>query len=380
MSNPIIFNRGVKYIKLAKFDTGSASENLTTQLGEVNTIRVNYSDKGIVEYPISSITEHETYYLYRVATTDATSSADNKLLDYNFTATKTFQGCTEGNNPITFYNSETDPLGYFTTSNGRYLYEDTPNRGNLILHYTGAIDGVGVSSDGDIQIIKRDTNGNFSTILSEQFQVLNDVDQLEGSISFQPIEGERYNAEVNISTGQDSVDLVNFKFSIRTGSAYTTSEGTQIPVILEPFFTEPFYNGDYDVLVNNTPNARRSNFFFDVDYSDNIIQAVNQQVLISSSQQGRLGAPYARIQDYNYNIDRSLLPRYKGSRITKDAVNSVFPAYSLSSYPYQLGQPGQNLGVDTSGQPIVESLNTAIYNAKFWRWYYSRNFRIRWFI
>ena len=63
MSNPIIFNRGVKYIKLAKFDTGSASENLTTQLGEVNTIRVNYSDKGIVEYPISSITEHETLLL-----------------------------------------------------------------------------------------------------------------------------------------------------------------------------------------------------------------------------------------------------------------------------------------------------------------------------
>ena len=115
-------------------------------------------------------------------------------------------------------------------------------------------------------------------------------------------------------------------------------------------------------LLNNAITDTKSKLFYDVDYSNNIIQAVNQQVLISSSQQGATSAPFAEIQDYNYYIDRSLLPRYKGSRITKDAVNST--SATASSY-IQLGQPGQNLGVDTSGQPIVESLNTVAYNANF---------------
>lgn len=115
-------------------------------------------------------------------------------------------------------------------------------------------------------------------------------------------------------------------------------------------------------LLNNAITDTKSKLFYDVDYSNNIIQAVNQQVLISSSQQGATSAPFAEIQDYNYYIDRSLLPRYKGSRITKDAVNST--SATASSY-IQLGQPGQNLGVDTSGQPIIESLNTVAYNANF---------------
>ncbi len=360
MSNPIIFNRGVKYIKLAKFDTGSTSENLTTQLGEVNTIRVNYSDKGIVEYPISSITEHETYYLYRIATTDATSSADNKQLDYNFNATRINNSLTTGYNKINGYNSKNDPLNYFSNSNGEYTYGDTPNRGNLILQYTASIDTSTNPTQGTFSIIKQNNLGITSSIANESFSDTSAIN-FEGNVSINPIEGEIFFAIIDLSVSTGAI-LDDFKFKISTGSAYTTSTGTQIPVILEPFFTEPFYNGDYDVLVNNTPNARRSSLFFDVDYSDNIIQAVNQQVLISSSQQGRLGAPYARMQDYNYYIDRSLLPRYKGSRITKDAVNST--SATASSY-IQLGQPGQNLGVDTSGQPIVESLNSAIYSVKF---------------
>ena len=374
MSNPIIFNRGVKYIKLAKFDTGSTSENLTTQLGEVNTIRVNYSDKGIVEYPISSIIEHETYYLYRIATTDATSSSDNTKLNYYFTASAVndayFPPESNATQNVTSYNPPlSDTLLYFNASSGKYTYGDTPNTPitasiscSLLLESGTADNPYGFS----LLLQKIDNIGNTSTIANAGSNTGDGTDNYSASLdfSFTPIEGEQYFIGVN-SAYQGSGDPeynINVSFLLITSSTYTTVTGTQIPVISEPFFSEPFYNGDYDVLVNNTPNARRSNLFFDVDYSDNIIQAVNQQVLISSSQQGRLGAPYARIQDYNYYIDRSLLPRYKGSRITKDAVNST--STTASSY-IQLSQPGQNLGVDTSGQPIVESLNSAIYSVKF---------------
>ncbi len=354
----IIPNNGVKYIKLAKFDTGSTSENLTTQLGEINTIRVNYSDKGIVEYPVASIVEHETYYLYRVSTTDATSSADNKQLDYNFISARNPLGLSLGYEKIKNYNFESDPLNYFTSSEGDYLYGDTPNK-NLNIQYTASFIPDGGNLEGSISIIKQNNLGITSSLLSQQFQE-NANFTISQSININPIEGEKYFSVLNIDTiAGSSPSLDDFKFKISTGSAYTTSTGTQLPVVLEPFFSEPFFNGDYDVLVNNAQNARSSNLFFDIDYSDNIIQAVNQQVLISSSQQGKLGAPYARIQDYNYYIDRSLTPRYKGSRITKDAINSISSSKSVAT---QSLEPGQNLGVDTSGQPIVESLNVAAYS------------------
>jgi len=356
MSNPIIFNRGVKYIKLAKFDTGSASENLTTQLGEVNTIRVNYSDKGIVEYPISSITEHETYYLYRVATTDATSSADNKQLDYYFTASSVLAdyappSSNETINIVQYNSPLSDTLQYFNASSGKYTYGDTPNTPitasiscSLLLSSGNVNDQYGFN----LLLQKIDNIGNTSTIANAGSNTVTGTATPSSSLdfSFTPIEGEQYFVGINsayLGSG-DPEFSINVSFLLITSSAYTTSTGTQIPVILEPFFSEPFYNGDYDVLVNNTPNARRSNLFFDVDYSDNIIQAVNQQVLISSSQQGRLGAPYARIQDYNYYIDRSLTPRYKGSKSTS-------PGFNLSSSEGGFGK-----------LPNVEQLNVAAYS------------------
>ena len=71
MAVTITSKKVVKFIKLNKFDTGSTNDDLTTPLGEISKIRINYSDKGIVEYPINSIVEHDTYYLYRIATTNA---------------------------------------------------------------------------------------------------------------------------------------------------------------------------------------------------------------------------------------------------------------------------------------------------------------------
>jgi len=331
MSNPIIFNKGVKYIKLAKFDTGSASENLTTQLGEVNTIRVNYSDKGIVEYPISSITEHETYYLYRIATTDATSSADNHQPEFHFDGSKTGGSISPGFggtflNDLTTNDISSDTLTYDSSKGTITSLTNSPLR----LGITASIGGE--TSGGNIMSIISSLRGNLGSL---QFTTNGDL-EIDTTI----FKDEIFSFALTTTTGNFNSSELHFN----TSSGYISSSGAQIPVILEPFFTEPFYNGDYDVLVNNTPNARRSNLFFDIDYSDNIIQAVNQQVLISSSQQGRLGAPYARIQDYNYNIDRSLTPRYKGSKSTS-------PGFNLSSSEGGLGI-----------LPNVEQLNVAAYS------------------
>ena len=162
----IIPNNGVKYIKLAKFDTGSTSENLTTQLGEINTIRVNYSDKGIVEYPVASIVEHETYYLYRVATTNATSSADNKQLDYNFSGSS--RNLTLGTSATFTKNINnyptalvTESLDYFNATTGQYVYGDTPNTPLTIQATCSFFEDNGDSGDIDAELkIQRVNNEN----------------------------------------------------------------------------------------------------------------------------------------------------------------------------------------------------------------------------
>ena len=306
MAGPLAFKNGVKYIKLAKFDTGSVSSDLTIPLGEIRKIRVNYTDKGIIEYPIQTISEYPDYYLYRVATTDATSSADNKQLDYNFISVKNPLGLSLGYEKIKNYNFESDPLNYFTPSEGDYLYGDTPNK-NLNIQYTASFIPTG-DLEGSISIIKQNNLGITSSLLSQQFQE-NANFTISQSININPIEGEKYFSVLNINTiTGPSPSLDDFKFKILTGSAYTTSNGTQIPTVLEPFFETKFTNEDCDVLLGNATEPRLSTLYFDVDYSTTQISPVNLQAILTGS------AVRAQTPDSNYTTTRSIRPRYEGSK------------------------------------------------------------------
>ena len=102
--------------------------------------------------------------------------------------------------------------------------------------------------------------------------------------------------------------IADTNFSISTGSAYTTSTGTQIPTVLEPFFESKFTNEDYDVLLGNATEPRLSTLYFDVDYSTSQISPVNLQAILTGS------AVRAQIPDSNYTATRSIRLRYEGSK------------------------------------------------------------------
>jgi hypothetical protein len=76
---------------------------------------------------------------------------------------------------------------------------------------------------------------------------------------------------------------------------------------------------DYDVLINNATVSRTSSVFFDVDYSQQNILPVNQNIIISQS------ATYATVQDSNYTLARSINPRYVGSKNTSAKYNIYTP-------------------------------------------------------
>ena len=68
-------------------------------------------------------------------------------------------------------------------------------------------------------------------------------------------------------------------------------------------------------LLNNVPLSRTSIYREDVDYSSGQLVPVNQQLLISGT------ATPAQVQDYNWNVRRSTLPRYEGSKLTGAKIN-----------------------------------------------------------
>jgi hypothetical protein len=69
-----------------------------------------------------------------------------------------------------------------------------------------------------------------------------------------------------------------------------------------------FYNNDYNPTINNIDEARKSQFFMDVDYSQNPVIPVNQEQLITFT------AVLASVQDSNYSSYSWSNIRYRGSR------------------------------------------------------------------
>ena len=76
-------------------------------------------------------------------------------------------------------------------------------------------------------------------------------------------------------------------------------------------------------ILNNVVNARLSNNFQEVDYNTGQLIPTNQQYITGNI------APKAEIQDYNYNLQRSTIPRYKGSKTTSAQYN-IYTAGDIS--------------------------------------------------
>ena len=298
-----VYQSGVKYIKLAKFDTGSVSNDLTTPLGEIKKIRVNYTDKGIVEYPVQTISEYPDYYLYRVATTNATSSVDNNQPEFHFDGSKVAGSIsplldgtfTDG---LTTNDISSDTLTYNSGNGTITSLTNSPIR----LGITASIGGD--NNPGNIISIISSLRGNLGSL---QFTTNGNL-KIDTTI----FKDEVFSFLLTNAGGTFNSSELHFN----TSSAYTTSTGNQIPVILEPFFETKFTNGDCDVLLGNATEPRLSTLYFDVDYSTSQIAPVNQQAILSGS------AARAQVPDSNYTTKAIVNSRYIGKTLQASALNT----------------------------------------------------------
>jgi hypothetical protein len=315
-----VFSQGVKFIKIARIDEQGNDNTLSLQ--ELDSVRIKYNDVGVVEYPITSIAKYDDYFLFGVAATNITSSADNQILNYRFSASYSnyfLSGSSYNLDNYGDYGSEAyDNLNYFDLNTGRYTLGNQPNvpirivisasvtsssdEVTTILYINSNLNGV-VASDTHYF-----PSGNPRTIMSVSYTVTPQINEY---------------FYLSISPGANT----NFTGSFFVTQSTTPQTGSSDLVVLQPFIDADFATSDYNVLGGNAVEARINPFYMDIDYSTNALQAVNIEQILSGS------ATRATVQQSNYTYASHINGRYNGSKTNSINYNTYTPPtdYTTSS-------------------------------------------------
>lgn len=139
--------------------------------------------------------------------------------------------------------------------------------------------------------------------------------------------------EASYSSSQD-IELYNGEFSgskivVTNGQAFDQDEASSLPGT-----GSGFIQVNLGALYQNVTASVRSVDLFDLDYNSDQLIPVNYDIVtqsISASQVNNYAtytnpnSPYAQVQDYNYNLERSIIPRYRGSKTISEEYNTESP-------------------------------------------------------
>ncbi len=122
-----------------------------------------------------------------------------------------------------------------------------------------------------------------------------------------------------------------------------------------------FYN--YGALYQNVTASVRSQILFDLDYTSNQLKPVNYGAVTYSISQSQINNyatytnpnnPLAQVQDYNYYIQRSTIPRYFGS----STISALYSTYTPGDQSY-----GKTAAIDKIKYQYAYIVN--IYSSSF---------------
>ena len=308
------FSQGVKFIKIARVDDQGKDNTLSLQ--ELDSIRIDYSDTDIIEYPIVSIAKYDTYFLFGVAPTNATSSTDNQVLNYRFSASfytgdtlipggssKYIPEDTGGSYSVLYNN-----LNYFTASTGQYTLGNLPNI-PITFIVSASITGSGGGAGNNILYLNSSLGGNINS--GSAFLNPSGGGTL-GDINFTSTLTPTINEEFSLIYSPGIISDLTIKF-FATQSVATSSISDL--VVLQPYLDENFFASDYNVLAGNAVEPRVNSFYMDVDYAAGVITASNQQAILSGS------ATRATVQESNYTTAAIINSRYIGRELNSAKFN-----------------------------------------------------------
>ena len=136
-------------------------------------------------------------------------------------------------------------------------------------------------------------------------------------------------------TSSQNIELYNGEFSgskivATNGDALNQKEASNLPGT-----GSGFIEVNLGALYQNITASVRSVDLFDLDYNSDQLLPVNYGIVTQSINNAQINnyatytnpnSPYAQVQDYNYNLERSVIPRYRGSQTVSSEYNTESPA------------------------------------------------------
>jgi hypothetical protein len=310
-----VFNDGVKYLKINKFDANGTDKS--DYLAQMTSIRINHEDIGIKQYNIATTQVQNDYFIFGLANPQAITSSLGDINDYSFRATTTtLNTCNVFQySASNFTINSGNTLGYLTASSGLYGLGNTPNI-PIKFSFTSSIS----SPDGNVLYFglfydNGDPEGLIPSIISTPttLTIGGPANIISGSIIFSSslsipfIEGTNnlffgfYNP-----LGPFTPLAVNY-FNITASNIIPTFNGSSSLIDFDPDAINFDYN-DYNPLLDNAETPQYSTIWMDVDYSQNPLTPINFDLIISGT------ADRAFVQDSNYSSKAWSNLRYNGSR------------------------------------------------------------------
>ena len=304
-----IFNQGVRYIKVNRFDSGGLDRS--DYLGQLTNLTITYNDLGPIQYNIVTTQEQNNYFVYGIETRNqATQSVNYEVLDYSwFIESSSAFNLTIAQVPptnVTLLGGNT--LNYFNTSSGYWNFGNTPNQiiqvqisGNATWNVSASGPTVTVFNNNTNEIIESETLTGIIT--GPQTNYPFDLTLILSSSYYSPIEGDSVSFRfARPGAGTYTINKLWISASLYSASA---NPATSSLILFEPEFIDFEYN-DYNAIYGNAEVPQFSFQFMDVDYTSNYDEPVNFGLIISGT------ADRAPVQDSNYSSNAWSDLRYNG--------------------------------------------------------------------
>jgi hypothetical protein len=330
-----IYNDGVKYLKINKFDANGTDKS--DYLAQMTSIRINHGDVGTLQYNISTTQLQNDYFIFGLTFPQSTTSSIGDILDYTLVATSTQPASTTI--PTTYgtvFNFGLPSCSIASTGSGvygtltglpqNYLVWNLTQTPNIILSATASLNVTNTNAPGPgtgrtVQFYL--TNGGAgieNVIANAQSATITAGTSVPLTLSF----------EIPASSIEPLISSSGYIFGIYasdTGCTLSTGiinlnlkqsptifNGSSSLIIFNPDSINFDYN-DYNPLLDNAETPQYSTTWMDVDYSQNPLTPINFGLIISGT------ADRAFVQDSNYSSKAWSNIRYNGSRTTSYRIN-----------------------------------------------------------
>jgi hypothetical protein len=355
----------IQYIKIARIDANGV--DLTTSLETLSTLIIP-SGSDNVPFKIESATRFPDYYLYYVTSnlTSNLSSAITSSVNYNIITTPK-----SSNNvaavqytpmPISLGTINSDSLNFLQSATssiipgaGGLTYFSPPtdlqnnNQVYIKLQGTASVDGSG--GTGLLEFAKGSINdfnaGTGVQVGTNVFMNPNASASLDMEVNTTINFGEVI--YLRLKEGGNNFNVLNLTFSPETFLQITGSSNgvAKQDFPLEPFFTTPFGNSDYNVLAGNASQPVSNPFLQDIDYGNGTIIPINNAAIISGS------AIRGTVPESYYTSLSSINIKYNGSKNQSSDVNVYNPLAGKDDF-------GNLINEGTYGQTPSVSLNQSL--------------------